>query len=256
MTEIQQLYDLTGRNALVTGATQGIGKAIAVGLADFGANVIVHGKDERQDAETVVSLIQSKGQKSRCILCDLEDKSAPQTLFEKATTLLGAVDILIINASLQIRKPWQHITQEDIDRQLTINFSSTLRLMQLFGGGMMERHWGRLLTIGSVQEKKPHPDMLVYAATKSANTNLVKNLAQQLAEYSITANNIAPGVVETPRNEAVLANPSYRSATLKKVPAGFLGTPYDIAGIVVSLCSEAGRYVTGQEIYVDGGMSL
>lgn len=253
---LRKLFTLEGKNAVVTGATQGIGKAIALGLAEFGANVIVHGKDEEKDAAEVTNTITKLGQKSGQVLCDLEKEKTPSVLFQGATQLFNSIDILVLNASIQIRKPWQEMSAADFEKQVAINFRSTMQLIQLFGSGMIERSWGRLIIIGSVQEKKPHPDMLVYAATKAANTNMIKNLALQLSGKGITVNNIAPGVIETPRNETVLSDPGYRSAILEKVPAGYFGVPDDIAGAAIWLCAETGRYVTGQEIYVDGGMSL
>ena len=253
---ISKLFDLGGKNALITGATQGIGKALALGMAEFGANVIIHGKDEKEDAEEVSGLVNNMNRKSGYILADLEDNNAPKTIFNTAKSLLDKIDILVINASVQVRKPWQEMSLTDIEKQIDINFKSTLQLIQLFTSEMIERHWGRILIIGSVQEKKPHPEMIVYAATKSANANMVRNLALQLSRYGITINNLAPGVIETPRNESVLANSIYREKVLEKIPASYLGKPEDIASAACWLCSNAGRYVTGQEIFVDGGMSL
>jgi NAD(P)-dependent dehydrogenase (short-subunit alcohol dehydrogenase family) len=121
---------------------------------------------------------------------------------------------------------------------------------------MQGRRWGRILTIGSVQQVRPHPAMLVYSATKSALVNLVRNLAPQLAPDGITVNNLAPGAIVTGRNEQVLADETYRRQVLAKIPAGYIGEPGDCAGLAVLLCSEAGRYITGQDLFVDGGMGL
>ncbi|UZR99556.1 SDR family NAD(P)-dependent oxidoreductase [Chondrinema litorale] len=253
---IGSLFDISKKNALVTGATQGIGKAIALGLAEFGANVLVHGKDEKEDAINVVSLIEDMNKKSGYILADLQEGKSALNIFNQAVHLLGNIDILVINASIQFRKPWQETNLVEIQQQLDINFKSTLQLIQLFVSAMKVRKWGRVVVIGSVQEKKPHPDMIVYAATKSANVNMVRNLALQLSGEGITINNLAPGVIETPRNELALSNLDYREKVLEKIPASFFGTPEDIASAACWLCSDAGRYITGQEIFIDGGMSL
>ena len=116
--------------------------------------------------------------------------------------------------------------------------------------------WGRIITVGSVQEAKPHPDMLVYSASKAAQTNMMHSLSLQLAEFGITVNNVAPGVVYTDRNKEALSDPEYAKKVTDSIPVGFYGEPEDCAGIVSLLCSEDGRYITGQSIYVDGGKSV
>jgi glucose 1-dehydrogenase len=139
---------------------------------------------------------------------------------------------------------------------MDVNFGSCLWLIQRFAPVMQGEKWGRILTIGSVQQVRPHPEMLVYSATKSALVNLVRSLASQLASQGVTINNLAPGAIATGRNEEVLANEDYRKQVLSKIPVGFVGEPQDCAGLALLLCSEAGRYITGQDFYVDGGMSL
>ena len=121
---------------------------------------------------------------------------------------------------------------------------------------MRANKWGRIITIGSVQEVKPHPDMLVYSATKAAQTNMVKSLALQLAKDGITVNNVAPGVINTDRNKEALSDETYAQEVLDTIPVRFFGNKEDCAGIVRLLCSQEGRYITGQSIYVDGGKSL
>ncbi|MEI8244298.1 MAG: SDR family oxidoreductase, partial [Lentisphaerota bacterium] len=118
-----------------------------------------------------------------------------------------------------------------------------------------ERKWGRVLSIGSVQQKKPHRDMLIYAATKAAQTNMVQNLAVQVAPFGVTVNNLAPGVIVTDRNSVQMSDQTICETVLKKIPAGFIGQSEDCVGAAVLLCSDAGRYITGQDFYVDGGMS-
>ena len=121
---------------------------------------------------------------------------------------------------------------------------------------MKEAHWGRIVTVGSVQEAKPHPDMLIYAASKAAQTNMMHSLALQLARDGITVNNLVPGVIFTDRNVEALSDPAYAKRVTDGIPVGFYGEPEDCAGIVSLLCSEEGRYITGQSIYVDGGMGV
>ena len=121
---------------------------------------------------------------------------------------------------------------------------------------MKETGWGRIVTVGSVQEKKPHPDMLIYSASKAAQTNMMQSLSLQLAKDGITVNNMVPGVIYTDRNVEALSDPQYAQTVRNSIPVGFYGAPQDCAGIVSLLCSEEGRYITGQSIYVDGGMSV
>jgi len=129
-------------------------------------------------------------------------------------------------------------------------------MIQICAPAMIERRWGRLVTVGSVQESKPRPDMVVYSALKAAQTLMVRNLAKQFAPHGVTVNNTAPGVINTDRSRARLTDQSYIDKVLSWIPAGVLGEPEDCAGVAVLLCSEAGRNITGQNVYVDGGMSL
>ena len=242
------MFDLTGKKALVTGATQGIGLAIARVLGERGATVYVNGASSlekcRAAAETVPNGVP--------VQADLIDPQGADRLFEQT----GPVDILVLNASVQFRTQWDAIEGEELEKQLQLNFKTSLRLMQLHSAHMKEQRWGRIVTVGSVQQYKPHPDMAVYAATKAAQMNLVQNLAAQLAPYGITVNNMAPGVIATPRNEAALADPEYAPKVYAKIPAGYAGTAEDCAGGVLLLCSEEGRYITGIDLIIDGGMHL
>ena len=238
--------------ALITGSSRGIGRAIALALAEDGFEVILHCAGNLAKAEEVKSIIAEKGGTARIISADLCDLEQTRLLAEQA----GKVDVLVLNASLQIRKPWQEITPEEALLQLDCNFRSSLLLIQTFAPAMQEKGWGRIITIGSVQERKPHPDMLVYSASKAAQTNMVQSLALQLAKDGVTVNNVAPGVIYTDRNMGVLQDPDYARKVMDSIPVGFYGNPEDCAGMVRLLCSDAGRYITGQSIYVDGGKSV
>ncbi|MBQ7035199.1 MAG: SDR family oxidoreductase [Clostridia bacterium] len=240
------------KKALVTGSTRGIGRAIALRLAKDGYFVWIHGAGNRTKAQETKLLIEQAGgtaEISMANLCDLEETKA---LGKK----VGDADVLILNASLQYRTPWQEITTEACYEQLNCNFVSSMLLIQAVAEGMKKKQYGRIVTIGSVQEAKPHPDMLVYAASKAAQTNMVQSLSLQLAPFNITVNNVAPGVIDTDRNAEALSDPDYAQKVAASIPLGFYGQPEDCAGIVSLLCSEEGRYITGQNIFVDGGKSV
>lgn len=242
------MFDLKGKTALVTGSTQGIGFAIARCLADYGAKVFVHGANNMEKCEKASMQIPG----SLPVCADLSEKDSAEKLY-MAT---GDVDIVIANASVQFRTPWDEIGEEELEKQLQVNLKSTLKLFQLYGKKMKENRWGRLITVGSVQQYKPHKDMAVYAATKAAQMNLVTNLAKQLAPFGITVNNLAPGVIATPRNEAALSDAEYAKKVYAGIPMGYAGTAEDMAGAALLLCSDAGRYITGIDLVVDGGMKL
>ena len=169
---------------------------------------------------------------------------------------LNGIDVLVLNASLQYTTPWDKITVEECQEQLNCNFVSSLLLIGAVVPYMKEKNWGRIVTIGSVQETKPHPNMLVYAASKCAQTNMVQSLSLQLAKNGITVNNVAPGVIYTDRNVEALSDEEYAKKVTGLIPVGFYGEPEDCAGIVSLICSEEGRYITGQSIYVDGGKGI
>lgn len=253
---MKELLNLVGKRALVTGSSQGIGRAIAIALAEFGADVMVHCARDVAKAEAVRAEVEGYGSRSGITVADLANPGAADKIHAETLAALGAVDILVLNASVQIRKPWQEITPGEYRRQIDVNLGASIWLIQKFAPAMQSRRWGRILTIGSVQEVRPHPAMLVYSATKAAVENLARNLAPQLAPDGVTINNLAPGAIATGRNEQVLADESYRRQLLTKIPAGYVGEPVDCAGLAVLLCSEAGRYITGQDLFVDGGMGL
>lgn len=242
------MFDLSGKTALVTGSTQGIGFEIARCLAEHHAKVFVHGATSMEKCQTAGARIPN----SVPVLADLSLTDGAEQLY--AAT--GDVDILILNASVQTRSPLIDITPEDVDRQLQTNFKSSLFLMQKYVPFMKEKGWGRIIAIGSVNQYKQHPDMAVYAATKSAQMNLVENMARQLAPFGITVNNVAPGVIATPRNDAALSDEAYRKKVISGIPCGYAGEAGDIAPAVLLLSAEEGRYITGTDLLIDGGMHL
>ena len=240
------------KTAFITGSSRGIGRAIAIRLAADGFKVILHGVSESDHIKRLKNEIEEKGgvaDIATANLCDIEET-------KKLAEAVANSDVLILNASLQYRTPWQEITTEACYEQLNCNFVSSMLLIQAAVANMKKAGWGRIITIGSVQEAKPHPDMLIYAASKAAQTNMMQSLSLQLAKEGITVNNVAPGVIYTDRNIEALSDPEYAKKVTDSIPVGFYGVPEDCAGIISLLCSDEGRYITGQSIYVDGGKSV
>lgn len=246
------LFDLTGKRALITGSTQGIGKAIAICLASYGAKVFIHGSCSMEKCQGVADDIIKIGNKAACVVADLSEDDCAKIMYEQT----GDIDILILNASVQYRKAWNEITSEEFDTQVKVNFKSSYELIKLYEPYMTKNNWGRIVTVGSVQQYKPHKDMLVYASTKEAQMSMVKNLAKQLAPNGITINNMSPGVIATPRNDAALSDKEYAKKIYEGIPCGFAGKAEDCVGVVLLLCSKGGRYITGTDLIVDGGMHL
>jgi NAD(P)-dependent dehydrogenase (short-subunit alcohol dehydrogenase family) len=165
-------------------------------------------------------------------------------------------DILVANASIQAKIPWAEFPLDEAQKEMQVNFFATLRMFQRCYPKMKAQKWGRMIVIGSVNERRPHPEMCVYAATKSAQENLVRGIARQVAAEGITVNNLCPGVFYTDRNKECLADPVYGAKVTAAIPCHDYAMPDDAAGAALLLASDAGRYITGATIMVDGGLSL
>ena len=231
---LKEKFDLTGRVALVTGSTRGIGKAIGDAFEEYGAKVVRH---------------NSK-------VCDLADPAAIDAFFDKLEADGMLPDILVANASIQEKIPWTDFPLDEARKEMQVNFFATLRMFQRCHAKMKAQRWGRLVVVGSVNERRPHPDMCVYAATKSAQENLVRNIARQVAPDGITVNNLSPGVFFTDRNKDCLSDPVYGPKVAAAIPLHAYAKPEDAAGAALLLASDAGRYIPGSTILVDGGLSL
>jgi NAD(P)-dependent dehydrogenase (short-subunit alcohol dehydrogenase family) len=249
-------FDLTGRRALVTGSSRGIGAAIAVALAEAGADVVVHYTGSIDHANEVAARIAAAGRRTGVVQADLGADDGARLAHDGAVAVLGGIDILVLNVSIQTKKTWTDFTRTDLDAHYAVNYRSSFELLQFCVPGMVAAGWGRVLTLGSVQEVKPHPEMLVYSSLKHAQSGLALGLAVQLAPHGVTINNLAPGVIHTDRNTAMLSDPVQAAKVRATIPVGFLGESADCVGAALLLCSDAGRYITGQNLFADGGLGL
>lgn len=247
-TEVPKVFDLTGKKALVTGSTQGIGFAIADMLAKQGAAVYINGASSMEKCTAASKKIPN----SVPVRANLLKREEIDALYEAT----GGVDILVLNASIQYKRSWDGYTDEEFDAQFDCNLKSTYYMIKKYAPYMQKNKWGRIVTIGSVNEYNNHPELSVYGITKAAQMKLVENFAPFLAPYGITLNNVAPGAISTPRNTEALKDEAYNKKVTASIPAGYVGEPKDVAPAVLLLCSEEGRYITGSEIIADGGMHL
>ncbi len=250
------MFDLHGKTALITGSNRGIGRAILLALAESGADVILHCRKPNGRADAVIAEAEGFGVHCYSVYSDLSEKNGPDKLFQAVQQFDVPVDILVLNASVEIRNNWADIPDEEFYLQINTNLRAPMKLMQKFIPEMQARRWGRVITMGSVQQVKPIPPMLVYSATKAALANMVLSLAPQIAPDGVTINNIAPGAIRTDRNADALSDPAYEEHVRSLIPVRYIGKPEDISAIAVYLASEESKYMTGETIYVAGGKDL
>jgi len=250
------MFSLRGRRALVTGASRGIGRAIALSLAGAGADVAVHFNADRAAADIVASSITASGRCAPILQADLSAPGSGAALARAAAEALGGVDILVLNAAEQRRETLTSITEEAYALQVETGFRSALELTAALVPCMAARGFGRVIGIGSVQSRRPAPTLPVYGVMKAALAHLMRNLGKDWAGRGVTANTISPGLIETDRNAELLADPAAHAALLARIPLGRSGVPEEVAGLALLLASGAGAYVTGEEIFVDGGLGL
>lgn len=247
---------LEGRCALVTGSDRGIGKAIALGLAGEGVHVVVHSADDPTRAAQVADEIRACGVQSAAVVLDFTQQDAGRLLFEESHKHLAHFDILVVNASVQINQTWEAITMDAFETQITVNLRATVEIIQAFLPSMIEQGWGRVLALGSVQEVKPHWKTPIYAMTKAAQQNLMHNLAKQFSRHGVTFNTLSPGFTATERTAPSRKDAAYMTTVVESIPARRIAQPEDCTGAALFLCSNAASYVTGVDLYVDGGMHL
>ncbi len=244
------MFDLTGKTALVTGATGGIGGAIAAALHAQGATVALSGTREAVLQEAAAKL----GSRVHVLPCNLGDAAAVDALIGQGEAAMGQVDILVNNAGITRDGLAMRMKDEDWQQVLDVNLTATFRLSRAALKGMMKRRWGRIVSITSVVGVTGNPGQVNYAAAKAGLIGFSKSLAQEVASRNITVNCVAPGFIETAMTDAL--NEQQKTTILAKVPAGRLGHSPEIASAVVYLASTEAAYVTGQTLHVNGGMAM
>ena len=247
------VFDLSGRTALVTGSSRGIGKAAALLLGRAGAHVIFHGVRMSDPLRETVE--QAEKEKISCSV--VTGNLAEEAEVEKVADECGKkVDILVLNASVQEYMHLRDFESKEFEREINTNLRSACLLLKRLLPPMQERKWGRVINVGSVNQLRPAARLTVYSATKAALQNLMVNVAKEYAPDGITCNSIVPGIICTDRNSRILSDPAWLPKLQAMVPAGRFGVPEDCAGAILLLASEAGSYITGAEIPIAGGMQL
>jgi 3-oxoacyl-[acyl-carrier protein] reductase len=245
------MFDLSGKSALVTGATGGIGGAIAKALHGQGATVVISGTR----AEALESLKSELGERAYVAPCNLADTASVEALPKAAEAAAGApIDILVNNAGITRDNLFLRMKDEEWDQVLAVNLSAAFRLSRAVLRNMMKKRWGRIIQITSVVGVTGNPGQGNYAAAKAGLIGMSKSLAAEVASRNITVNSIAPGFITTPMTNAL--TPDQKAALLGRIPAARMGEANEIAAAVVYLASDEAGYVTGQTLHINGGMAM
>jgi 3-oxoacyl-[acyl-carrier protein] reductase len=244
------MFDLTGKTALITGATGGIGAAIATALHGQGASVMLSGTRQA----VLEDLAARLGSRAYVQACDLSNKEQIEALVPAAEAALGKLDILVNNAGLTRDNLFLRMKDEEWEKVMAVNLTANFRLSRASLKGMMKRRFGRIVNITSVVGVTGNPGQGNYAASKAGLIGMSKSLAAEVASRGITVNCIAPGFIETPMTDVL--NEKQRESILGAVPLGRLGTSAEIASAAVYLASDEAAYVTGQTLHVNGGMAM
>lgn len=244
------MFDLTGKSALVTGASGGIGADIARALHSAGAVVALSGTR----VEPLEALAAELGERSHVLPCNLSDAEAVEALPKQAIEAMGAMDILVNNAGITRDNLFMRMSNEEWVQVLEVNLTSTMRLCRGALRGMMKSRWGRIINISSIVGATGNPGQGNYAAAKAGMVGMSKSLAYEVASRGVTVNCVAPGFIATPMTDKL--NDDQKAAINVKIPAGRMGTPEEIAAAVLYLASNEAGYVTGATLHVNGGMAM
>ena len=247
---------LQGKVALVTGATSGIGKAIADRFAAEGAHVIVNYRPRPENDEKAKAQIAAYATEAAAAPGDAATRSDMEAAVQLAVDRFGGLDIAVANAGIEIKSPFLEVTDEDWDKVLNVNLRGAFLLSQIAARQYVKQgRGGRLIFISSVHEDIPFANYAAYCASKGGVRMLMRNLSIELATHKISANNIAPGAIATPINQSVLDNKEEYARAVEEIPWGRFGKPEEVASLATFLASDEAEYVTGSTYYMDGGLT-
>jgi gluconate 5-dehydrogenase len=246
-----KLFDLTGRRALITGSSQGIGFALAQGLAAAGAHVVLNGRDAAK-----LSAAAARIDGADVLAFDATDHQAVRAAVDAYEASGKTIDILVNNAGMQHRGPLEDFPADAFERLLQTNIASVFHVGQAVARHMIARRRGKIINIASVQTALARPSIAPYTATKGAVGNLTKGMATDWAKYGLNCNAIAPGYFDTPLNAALVADPAFSAWLEKRTPAGRWGQVEELQGACIFLASDAASFVNGHILYVDGGITV
>jgi gluconate 5-dehydrogenase len=249
-----RIFDLTGRRALVTGSSQGIGLALARGLAEHGASVVLNSRTPAR-VEAAVATLRAAGLDAAGAAFDVTDHGAVAAAVDRIERDSGAIDILVNNAGMQFRAPLEDFPAEKFEELFRTNVSSIFNVGQAVARHMIGRRRGKIINIASVQSELARPSIAPYTATKGAVRNLTRGMATDWAKYGLQVNAIAPGYFKTPLNQALIDNPEFSAWLEKRTPAGRWGDVEELVGAAVFLAGDASSFINGQVIHIDGGIT-
>ncbi|MGS4945828.1 SDR family oxidoreductase [Meridianimarinicoccus sp. RP-17] len=244
------LFSLAGKRALITGSSQGIGFALAQGLAEAGAGIVLNGRDAGRLAAAAARIVDA-----RTLVFDVTDHDAVRTAVDGFEADHGPIDILINNAGMQHRTTLEDFPADAFERLLQTNVASVFHVGQAVARHMIVRGQGKIINIASVQSALARPGIAPYTATKGAVANLTKGMATDWARHGLQCNAIAPGYFDTPLNAALVADPEFSAWLEKRTPAGRWGRVEELVGAAVFLSSDASSFVNGHTLFVDGGIT-
>ncbi|KJH79419.1 glucose 1-dehydrogenase [Pseudomonas sp. KSR10] len=246
---------LQNKVALVTGSSQGIGRGIAVRLAEEGADLVINGRHDDDESQATLEQVRALGRQACFIAADVGVAAECRRLVAQSIEQMGRLDILVNNAGVQRHSPFLEAGEGDYDLVLNVNLRGPFFLAQAFARHLRDAgRGGRIINNSSVHEELPFPNFTSYCASKGGLKLLMRNLAIELAPLGITVNNVAPGAIETPINRALMNQPEKLAGLLANIPTGRLGQPRDVAGAVAFLASDEADYITGTTLVIDGGL--